>query len=146
MTVVAPVFSSVTLCDCLLPTIRLPKSSLEGLVATCPCPSAATPVPDSDRGGSVFDASLVRETAALKFPEALGANLMLRTALCPAAIRIGKLGPVTEKYLVETAELLIVADAFPEFATVTVRVLLLPGVTLPKFRVVAAKERLLVSC
>ena len=79
---------------------------------------------------------------ALKVPVAEGANLTLRLALWPAARVEGRLGAVSEKYLVEIVALLMTTDALPEFVAVTVRVLLLPGVTLPKFRLAFPSERL----
>jgi hypothetical protein len=68
---------------------------------------------------------------------------MLIVALCPAATVIGRLGAIREKYWVEIAALLTLTDAGPEFVAVTVRVLLLPAVTLPKSRVAVSRERVL---
>lgn len=82
----------------------------------------------------------------LNAPAALGVNLTLSVALCPAAIRTGRLGAVSEKYLVERAAPLMVIGAFPEFVAATVTVLLLPTATLPKLREVDASERVLVCC
>lgn len=78
----------------------------------------------------------------LKAPTAFGANVTLRFALWPAARVAGRLGALSEKYLVEMVALLMMTDALPEFVAVTVRVLLLPGVTLPKFRLALPRERL----
>lgn len=79
---------------------------------------------------------------ALKAPVAVGANVTLRLALWPAASVVGRVGDVSEKYLVEMVALLMVTDAFPGFVALTVRVLLLPGVTLPKLRLAFPRERL----
>lgn len=53
----------------------------------------------------------------------------------------GRLGAVMAKYFVETAALLTVTEADPEFVAVTVIALLLPEVTLPKSRFATARER-----
>jgi hypothetical protein len=66
----------------------------------------------------------------------------LRLALWPAARVAGRLGALREKYLVEIVAPLMTTDALPEFVAVTVRVLLLPGVTLPKLRLAFPRERL----
>lgn len=58
----------------------------------------------------------------------------------------GRLGAVSEKYLVDSATLLIVTDCVSELVAVIVRLLLLPAVTLPKFRLDAPNERPLVCC
>ena len=71
---------------------------------------------------------------------------MLIGVLCPAGTASGRLGAVREKYLVEAEALLIVTDVVPEFVAVTVRVLLLPAVTLPKSTLRLPKEREPVCC
>ena len=137
-----PILVSVTVCDCLAPTVTLPKASLAGLSVICPR-AVPVPVPESGRFVTVFDALLVTESVALKAPTASGVNWMLIVVLCPAATVIGRLGVTREKYLVEIAAALTVTDAGPEFVAVTVRVLLLPAATLPKSRVVVNRERVL---
>jgi hypothetical protein len=57
----------------------------------------------------------------------------------------GRLGAVREKYLVEIVALLTVTDAVPELVALTVRVLLPPAATLPKFKLESARERLLLG-
>ena len=47
------------------------------------------------------------------------------------------------KYLLEMLAPLIVTDAVPEFVAVTVRVFLLPALTLPKSRLATPRVRLL---
>jgi len=141
LTLDPPVLVSVTVCDCLAPTVRPPKFSLAGLSASWP--EAAIPVPESGRFVAVFDASLVMVTVALKIPAALGVNLMLIVVLWSAATVTGRLGAVKEKYLLEIETLLMVTDAGPEFVAVTDRVLLLPAATLPKSRVADSRERVL---
>ena len=79
---------------------------------------------------------------AVKAPVAGGANVTLRLALWPAERVAGRLGAVSEKYFVEIVALLMRTAAFPELVAVTARVLLLPGATLPKFRLAFPRERL----
>jgi hypothetical protein len=57
----------------LLPTVTLPNASLVGLVLSWPW-DVVIPVPESVRFVTVFEASLVMVTVALKSPSALGAN------------------------------------------------------------------------
>ena len=143
LTVEPPLFVSVTVCDCLVPTVMLPNASLVGLRASCP---SATPVPESEMFGTVFEASLVSETVPLKVPAALGVNLRLSVELCPALTVTGRPGAAREKYLLETAAPLIVTDCVPEFVAVTVRLLLLPAITLPKSTVAVPSERFPACC
>ena len=83
-------------------------------------------------------------TTALNAPEELGLNATLSDSLCPAAIVIGRTGPASEKYLVETVALLTVTETGPEFVARTVKVLLLPAATLPNVKLALASERVLV--
>ena len=138
LTAVPPLFVRVTVCDCLVPTVILPKSSLVGLTESCP---SATPVPLSEIVGRVLEASLVTVTVPLKFPEAFGVNLTVRVAVCPEATVTGRLGEAREKYLLEIAALLIETACVPEFVAATVNVLLLPATTLPKSRLAAPSDR-----
>ena len=145
MTLELPVLVTVTDCDCLAPTFTLPKSSLAGLSVSVPG-AVVVPVPDSVISGTVFDASLVMESVALKVPTALGVNLMLIVVLWPAVTVTGRLGETREKYLVEIVALLTVTDAGPEFVAVAVKVLLLPAATLPKSSVAFCSERVVGCC
>jgi len=145
LTLELPVLVTVTDCDCLAPTVTLPKSSLDGLSVSVP-EAVAVPVPESVSSGTVLDALLVMESVALKVPGALGANLMLIVALCPAGTVTGRPGETREKYLVEIVALLTVTDAGPEFVAVAVRVSLLPAATLPKSSVVFSSERVVGCC
>lgn len=69
---------------------------------------------------------------------------MLIGALSPAARVIGRLGPAIEKYLAVIEALLIVIEVGPEFVAVAAITLLVPGTTLPKFRLLAPIVRMLV--
>ena len=140
-----PLLVNVTVCDCLAPTVTLPKSSLAGSSASWPGAEVPVPVPNRLRFVRGFDASLVMASVALKAAAALGANLMLTVVLCPAATVIGRVGATSEKYFVEIATLLMVTDAGPGFVAVTVRVLLLLIATVPKSRL-EGSERVLDCC
>jgi hypothetical protein len=131
-----PVLGRVTVWDCWLPTVTLPKVSLPGFSESCPGVDAEVPVPVSVRL-VVLVALLVMVAVALKFPAALGLNLTLTVVLCPDARVIGRLGEVREKYFVEIATLLTVTEFGPELVAVAERVVLLPAATLPKFKVAA---------
>ena len=139
MTVVPPVFVRVTLCDCLLPTVTLPKASLPGSTANCP---SLMPVPDKEMSVIALDASLPIAAVALKLPAALGVNARVSDALCPAAMVTGRLGAVNEKYFVDTEALLTLTDALPLLLTESVSTLLLPAATLPKFKACAPNDKL----
>ena len=133
---------SVMLCDCVLPTVTLPKASLPGFTASCP---SLIPVPDNAMFVIALDASLPIAAVALKFPAALGANARVSDALCPAAIVTGRLGAVSEKYFVDTDALLMLADAFPVLLTESVSTFLLPAATLPKSKACAPNDKLPVA-
>ena len=114
---VPPVLVSVTLCDCVIPTLTLPKASLPGFAASCP---SLIPVPDKEISVSAVEASLPIAAVALKLPAAFGLNASVSDALCPAAIVTGRLGAVNEKYFVDTDALLMLADVFPVLLTESV--------------------------
>jgi len=124
----------------LVPTTTLPRPRVVGV--TVNCPTSAVPVPDSESVLEPLEASLVSETVALKGPAALGENTRLRVEFWPAVIVIGRLGPLREKYLLETAALLIVTEAAPVFEAVTDMVLVVPAVTLPKSRLRLLRSKL----
>ena len=126
----------------LVPATTLPRFSVAGFTVNCPTPAVLPPVPESARLVTASEALLVIVAVALKAPAALGVNWTLRLELWPAARVVGRLGAVSEKYLLEIVALLIVTDALPVFEAVTVRVLLLPGATLPKLRLAFPSERL----
>jgi len=86
------------------------------------------------------DASLVNPTVALKDPAAFGVKAILKFALCPAAMMTGSVGEDREKYFVETEALLMLRDFVPEFVAVTLRVLVVPALTLPKSSVDAPMD------
>ncbi len=83
---------------------------------------------------------------ALKAPAALGVKSRLIGELCPAKIAIGRLGPLNEKYLLEIDTLLTVTEAVPVFDAVTVSFLVVPAVTLPKFRLAPLRDKMPDVC
>lgn len=123
----------------LLPTITLPNASLVALGASWP---SATPVPVSIKFGTALEALLAIVAEASNVPAAFGVKLKVRDTLCPAASVAGRLGDVNAKYLLEMAAALTLTVAFPEFVALTVRDLVTPGATLPKFKAELPRERL----
>lgn len=77
---------------------------------------------------------LAIETVALNAPATLGIKTKLIVELWPAPITTGRLGALSEKYLLEMEALVIVMEAVPVFETAAVSVLLVPASTLPKSR------------
>ena len=126
-----PVLVSVTVCDCLAPTATLPKSSLVALSPSCP---AAVPVPESERFGREFDASLVMVAVALKNSRRVGCELDADVAALSRGDGNREAGRDQRKILGRDRGAADVTDAVPEFVAVTGRVLLLPAATLPKSR------------
>jgi len=88
-----------------------------------------------------FEASLVTVRVALKLAAEFGLNEMLRFALDPGASKRGSAGAAKAKYFVENEALLMVTDFAPELVALTVRVLLVPGVTSPKSRLAFPRAR-----
>jgi hypothetical protein len=99
-----------------LPSTTLPKSSVVELAARVPgVVDPEDPVPVSDTLTDESEASLVTVIVALNVPAALGENITVTAALCPAPIETGTLGEVTEKYFVERATEVMLRVAVPEF-------------------------------
>ena len=126
----------VTTCDFVTPTLTLPKASLEGLRASSP-----EPAPESDIVWVPSEASLLMESVALNFAASFGVNEMFRVVLCPAASDAGNKGEAKAKYLLVTEALLMLTALLPELVAVTVRLLLVPGVTSPKSRLALPRAR-----
>ena len=122
-------FVIVTTCDVVVPTATLPKASLLGLSASRP-----VPVPESATLCIPFEASLLMDSVALNTAAAFGVNEILRFVLCPAASTTGNVVEANAKYLVDAEALLMFTVLFPEFVSVSVRLLLVFGATLPKLR------------
>jgi len=86
---------------------------------------------------SVPVADIVAATAPA--PETL--NVHVNVVDECAASAAGRVGDVNAKYLLEMAAALMLTGAYPEFVALTMRVLLMPGATLPKFKAELARER-----
>ncbi len=76
---------------------------------------------------------------AAKVPGFWGVNLTENCVLCPGLTATGRLGAMMAKPVAVMPALSIVIAELPEFIAVTVRILLLPAVMLPKSRLVLAK-------
>lgn len=139
-TFAAPVLVSVTVWACELPTVILPKVSLVGFRDNCPT-ATAVPTPLSATFVTASDALLVTDSVALKAPAVSGVNAIPTVVLCPGSSVTGRVGLVTEKYLVEIDAALTVTALKPEFVAENVRVLVLPAGTLPKSRLEVANDR-----
>lgn len=94
ITSVPPLFESVTVVVWWLPTLAFPKSSGEGLGESFP---SVTAVAEADREayGCAFGPS--KEIVMVGSPVAVGWNLTLKLAVCPAANVIGAAMPVIWK-------------------------------------------------
>ena len=64
--------------DLLLPTETLPKLRLDGLIASCPAPA---PVPVKGTVAGWLEPSMVIERLPVAFPDAFGANVMVKVEL-----------------------------------------------------------------
>jgi hypothetical protein len=100
-----------------VPTTTLPILKVVGL--TLSCPTAATPVPESETVKVGFDPFDVRVTLPLALPAAVGVNVTLKLALCPAVSVTGaviplRLNPVP---LIPTCEIVTLVP--PVFVTVS---------------------------
>lgn len=125
-----------------LPTVKLPKFSLAAEGANWP---VVAPVPESATVATESEASLATERVALKLPAVFGVKLTFTGTLCPPVMVTGKDGSSSEKCLAEMLTLVMVTDAVPEFVAVVERLFVAPALTLPKFRVVAAKFNVLLG-
>jgi len=76
----------------------------------------------------------------LAFPDACGANVTERLALCCGAIVSGRLGPANVKLVPETRACEIVTFDLPPLLTVIGTMRLLPIGTLPRFTVVDVND------
>ena len=109
------------------PVIAMDSTSVETDVVTGPLPPASRGV-----GISLFVIKSAPEAA----PIAVGANFVVKIALCPSAIVNGSDGPFTLKPLPDAAARVIVMGAAPEFVRVSVRLMMDPIATSPKVMVV----------
>ena len=70
-----------------------------------------------------------------------GVNETLKFTLNPAASDTGNVGEANAKYLVDTDAPLMVTALFPELVTMSVRLLVVLGLTFPKFRLALPRTR-----
>ncbi len=128
VTLAVPVLFNVTVAEPLLPTATLPKLTLAGLAPSVPCmPVPLSVIPNGDPG-----ALLAIEMLPLALPVAVGANLAVNVALCPALIVNGVVIPLMLNPVPETLAADMVTLAVPVLFNVTVAEPLLPTATLPK--------------
>src|SRR2546428_7245113 len=97
--------------------------------------TGCTPIPDRVIVAGEFEASLVTLTLPVTLPEAAGAKVAPKLAVCPEVTTSPAGMPLAVKPApaMMTLEMLILA--LPEFVKVTPKTLLLPTLTLPKLRV-----------
>jgi hypothetical protein len=91
VTLEPPVLVTVSDIDCVLPTKTLPKLRLLGFAPSAP---AAVPVPDNAMVSVGFEAFDVIVTLPLAAPLALGVNVTLKVAVCPAVRVTGAVIPL----------------------------------------------------
>jgi len=130
VTLVFPVFVRVTPSELLLPTRTLPKSTV--LVFADSEAVDAMPLPLAVIDNGEFGALLTSAIEPAAFPAELGANTMLKVALCPAAIFMGTVSPAVLNPAPDTLALEIVAVPVPAFCSVIVCELLEPIATAEK--------------
>jgi hypothetical protein len=135
------VLVSVIVCGLLAPTATFPKDSLVGLMPICAC-GCDVPVPLRVIVSVEVEALLTIVIAPLGVPAVVGANCALKDMLWPAAITCPALSPLIPKPAPETLADEIVADAVPEFVSITHDDALLLTSTLPKLTVVALGVRI----
>ena len=124
-----PVLVTVSDRDCLLPTVTLPKFRLVGLAPRPPVPN---PVPDNGSDSVGLEASEVMVILPLRFPVVCGANVAVNVVLLDAFSASGVAMPLSLNPLPLT-EAFVMLTVDPELLVkVTVWLLWLPTVTLPK--------------
>ena len=127
-----PVLLKETLRLLVVPSVTLPKLMLVGFVVSCPC----VPVPLSEMVVGELDASLMSETLPVALPAAVGAKVAVKDVLCPVVRVRGSVRPLIENPLPVTLAWVIVRLAVPELLKLTVRLLVVPTLTLPKLTLV----------
>src|SRR5579859_5147602 len=93
-----------------------------------------TPLPASEITAGEFVALLATDTLPLTLPAADGAKATFNVAVCPAAMTVPLDTPLSLKPAPLVAAPEIVTLEFPEFVSVTERVLLEPVFTFPKLK------------
>lgn len=130
VTLVLPLFVSVTVCGLELPTTTLLKAMLPGFAINVEF--AATPLPANVSVCGELGALSVNTMFPVTPPATVGANCTLKDALKPAAIVAGRESPLILIPFPEIVAAVTVRLAFPLFVRLTVCVALCPIVTFPK--------------
>jgi hypothetical protein len=122
-----PLLLNCIVCEFGSPTVTFPKFTLEGVMVTPACTALA------DTGMTALDpCELVTVTLPVTVSADFGLNAKLIAALFPGASVTGVVIPVAVTSFAFTLTCEIVMFEFPLFVTVTLLVLELPAVTLPK--------------
>jgi hypothetical protein len=109
-----PVFVRICECDWVLPTCTVPKAMLVGFAARAP---GARPVPESGMLKEELLALLVMAMLPVALPAALGANVAVKDALCPAFRVAGRLRPLMLKPVpLADACVMVIAELLPLFS------------------------------
>ena len=137
VTLLVPVFESVTSRVPLLPTLTFPKPRLRGPAER----RVVMPVPDNDIAPGELLLLVDKATLPLKVPVVEGAKTTLKTAFVPGARIRGKESPLVLKPAPVKVACDTVTLPVPAFVSVTSIVLLLPTLTFPKLRVRGLTER-----
>jgi len=137
LTAVPPVLVSVTVADFVVPSVTLPKASLDGLSESVP---GATPVPVSDIVSVGFDAFELIVTVPLALPVACGANVTVKVVFWDGFNVRGVAIPLN----VNPVPVMLACDTLtavpPVLVRVTVADWVVPVVTLPKASLVGLSE------
>lgn len=118
LTLVLPVFVSVTVCVLLLPRFTFPKLRVVVLAESCNAP--ATPVPLIAMVLGELGALLTNETLPVTAPALAGENATLKVVLCPGVRGRGRTNPFMTKLFAETVACEIDRFAVPEFVNLMV--------------------------
>lgn len=130
-----PVFFTVIVCELLVPSITLPKLTLDGVIdmaGLAPVPLRAIAVDD---GVKFVETEMLPET----FPGVVGAKTALKLMLVPG-VRVFALKPVTLKAVPVTLSDETTRFAVPVLVNVIACVELVPSVIVPKFTLEGATE------
>jgi len=130
VTLLLPLFVSVTVFEFDVPAFTLPKLTLVGLADIVT--DAATPVPLRETVLGEFGALLTIFIVPLRLPAVVGAKVALKVVLCPAARDAGVVKPLA----LYAAPLIVICEmvreAVPELVTVKLCDLVCPSTILPK--------------
>src|SRR5258706_3713551 len=118
LTLVLPVFVSVTVCVLLLPRFTFPKLRVVALAESCNAP--ATPVPLIAMVLGELGALLTNETLPVTAPALAGENATLKVVLCSGVRGRGRTNPFMTKLFAETVAWEIDTRAVPEFVNLMV--------------------------